>query len=434
MAKLHLIIDIAKDSIHAGVFSTKKMQLKRLFTHRIDGNLKEALSSILQDMEKEGYKDLSRVVVGLPAESITIRVMTLPFSDKKKIEEVIPFEVEDTLITGVSETLTEAIPLADSKTMAVAIEKNILRGYLDIFKEIGIDPVWIGVSLFSKDRLLKDIYDGNEAAAFLDRNSIVVVKDQMPFFFKEIKDDMDLRLALASLDQEGIDIKRFYCTEGMVEKLNELGKEVTPFNRYHNGETGLYALAAHFNEGFKRSINFRKGEFASIRESKAAIKDIKAAAILLALFIGLWVGYLYLQHKTLNSEMAIVKENLSATYRELFPEESSVVDAVYQLEVKLKGLREKKKVIGRGARVLDIIRELSEATGNKDNLRLYQLQIHGRKITAKGETDSFEGANRFKNTLASLSNFEDIILTDVKAKAGGGVNFLISFATKGVQE
>ncbi len=432
MAKFHLIIDIGKDSIQAGVFSTKKAQVKRIFTQHIDGDLKEALFSILQDMDNEGYKDLSWIAVGLPADSITIRIMTLPFSDKKRVEEIIPFEVEDTLIKGASEMLTGAIPLADGKTMAVVIEKDILRWYLDIFEELKIDPVWIGVSLFSKDQLLKDIYDGNETAAFLDSDSVVVLKDKMPLFFKTIKDDMDLRLTLASLDQEGIDIKSFYCTEGMAEKLNKLEKEAIPLDQYQNGETGVHALAAHSNKGFKGSINFRKGEFSSTGEIKAAIKGIKTAVVLLAFLIGLWGGHLYLQYKTLNKEMATTKGELSAAYRKLFPEDSTIVDALYQLEVRFKGLRERKNVVGRGINVLEILRELSETTDNKDKIRLYQLQIHGEKITAKGETDSFEGANRFKDALSNLHSFEEIILTDVKIMAGGGVNFLISFTAKGV--
>ena len=430
MTRPVLVIDIGGESVSAGLVSNGTVD--NLVSHGINGEVREALKSVLEDMEKMGYREFSRVVVGLPGDSMSMRIIRLPFADRKKLEEVLPFELETTLLKGTGQTMTGTVQLADERTLAVVIEKDVLRGYIETLEELGLEPNWVGSSIFSRERLLKKIYDGEETAALVDDGAVVVRKDGKPLFFKGIRDEAELKLALASLEAEGVEIKRFYCTEGAAKRLEGLGKDPTPAGAgLKNGYTGVEALALHLADGLKDTVNFRTGEFADTTEMEAAKKGAKVALVMLAVLAVLWALNLVVQFSTLNSSTSLVEERLSGAYSTLFPEEKNIVDAAYQLEVKLKELREKNIIFEGNIAVLEGMMALAGAAGPETRVRLYRVQMHGEKITAKGETESFETASRFKDALSRLPYFEEIKLTDVKTKAGGRVSFSVALVTAG---
>lgn len=419
MTRPILVIDIGEDIVRAGVFSGKRVELIRDIAIPFKGDLKVAMSTLVKEA---GIKNLSGSVVGLPYSSVGMRIMTLPFTDSKRLEEILPFEVGDIFLKGSEELVLGGIPLADGKVLAASIERGILRNYLDIFKESGIDPSWVSLSLFSKDRLLKRLYDGSDIAAFLDADSLVVNKGGMPCFFKGVKDEVDLRLTLAFLEGYGNEIKRFYATGKGMGFLEAIGIKPISINDPWGDRAGLFAMAYHFREGFKKGINFRKGEFADTRERGAVRNWSKVAAALLALLTVLWGGYSYIRYETISEGLKRMKAGLEHDYRALFPEDARVVDSLYQLEVKLKELKETGGILKEEVNVLDILKGFSEAG---ERVRFYQFEIEGERVVAKGETDSFEEANNFKEALQRLPYFKDIILTDAKAKARG-VGFSIT--------
>jgi len=424
-----LIIDFGTHSARAVVFTARKLELLESFETPKTDSLKEVYSSLCQKIRAAGFNNFSQVMVGLPSELISMRVITLPFSDKKKLNEILPFEASETFSKDIEELVLAPLPLTDGKVMAVAIEKNILREHLDILEESGIDPSWVGVSLFSKDRLLKKLHDGEGAAAFVDAESIVVIKDRKPYFFKAISDDMDLRLVLATLEEDGVEIMRFYSTEKPADILKAAGKDnIVLMSQYHDRDTGLLSLVAHLKEGLKDSINFCSGEFAHTKAIESAQKDFKLMMILLLIMAGIWGAYSYLRYQTLNVNMVQQKNRLGISYHELFPEETKVVDALHQLEIKLKDLQAEKKIVRGGANVLEIMRQLSEGGGKADKVRLVNLYIQANRVRINGETASFEGANNFKDAVVRFSYFKDAILTDVKTNAKGGVNFSLTFS------
>lgn len=408
-----LVIDIGEDIVMAGLFSRKRLELIRSIAIPFKGDLKVAISTILKEF---GNKNLSWSVVGLPYSSVAVRIMTLPFTDTKRLEEVLPFEAGDIFLKGSKELVLGGVSLADGNVLVVSIERGILRNYLDILKESGIDPSWVSLSLFSRDRLLKKLYDGSDTAAFLDAESLVVSKGGRACFFKGIKDGMDLRLTLALLEGDGNEIERFYATDKGMKYLDALGKNPISIKEPWHDMAGLFAMACHFKEGFKGGINFRKGEFAGTKERESVRNWSKTAAALLVLLMVLWGWYSYIRYETMSEDLKRMKTNLEHDYHALLPEDARVIDPLYQLEVKLKELKGTTGVMKGGVNVLDIMRGFSEAG---ERVRFNQFEIEGERVAAKGETDSFEEANNFKESLQRLPYFKDIILIDAKAKARG---------------
>lgn len=441
MAKPILIIDFGSASVKAGIVTPRQWKLAwsaevpvnlpaKDFGAGVKDSAAEALSALLQKIRSAGLWGFSRVLAGLPPASMSIRIIALPFSDKKKLAEVLPFEARDIFPKDIEELVLASIPLSGSKVLAVAMEKKVVQEYMDMLRAHGLDPSWIGSSIFSKDRFLRRLYEGDEGAAFIDTESLTVISKGRPCYFQNIKDNTDLRLALASVEEDGIGITRFYATAKQAELLKTIGKSATVTRQYEDWQTGLLALACHAQEGLRDSLNFCAGEFVDTKETAYVQKWLKITAILFIALTSLWGGYIYLRYQTLYTSLLQIRGSIDKAYHELFPGEAKVVDALHQMEIKLKDLREEKKIINGGINVLEIMRQLSEGAGKADKVRLFSLHIHERRVVANGETASFEGANNFRDTVARLSYFKDILLTDVKATTQGGVSFSITLSLK----
>lgn len=432
MARPVLIIDFDTDSVvTGGVFSAGTMEPLRCFRTSVEGDVKAALSALMQEIRSNGFGPFSQVIAGLALGWVNMRMMEMPFSDKKRLDEIIRFEAEDFFLEGIEDLVIETVPIAGGKAVIAAVAKETLRWYLGMLKELGIDPAWVGVSVFSKDRLLKKLYDGDEVAALLDNGSMVVIKGKTPCFFKDVKGVEDLRLALSSLHEDGIEIERFYSCASAVALPASLGKEAVIAQDYGDGFTGLLAFASHFRDGIKEAVNFRRGEFANTKDLESARKEIKVTAVLLIAVITLWGAYLYLRHLAFKNDMARLGGMMEAGYHELFQAEGKAADPLYQLQVKLKHLKDEKKVVRGGVNLLEVVREMSQAITGQGGVRLYNVRARPGMVTASGEAGSFEGVNGFRDALAARRQyFKDITLTDVKSRPGAGVKFSISISVK----
>ena len=83
-------------------------------------------------------------VCGIPLADISIRNLTVPFADKKKINQVLLFELEDQLLTPVSQQVVEYVftnhSEGSSNILISAIEKEKLRKFLDEIARNNIHP------------------------------------------------------------------------------------------------------------------------------------------------------------------------------------------------------------------------------------------------------------------------------------------------------
>ncbi|MEK7773473.1 MAG: hypothetical protein AAB307_03930 [Deltaproteobacteria bacterium] len=427
MAKSLLIIEFCRDAVRAGVFKAGGTAPVESFESPRGGGPGVELKALMSVIRHRGFKGPMRTFVALDPALVSLRVITLPFSDKGRLDEVIRFEAQDIFLQNVEDLALTSLPLGAGRAIAAAVEKTVLREHLAAFKEAGIDPEWIGLSIFSKDRILREVCGKGETCAFLDAESLTVVRDGRPFLYKRITDVDDLRLCLAALEDEGVDIGRFHAADKAAALLDSLGM---PYNGHADGKAGVIAVAMHVREGFKDGVNFRFGEFADTGGIEAAKRGFKTELVLLFVLIILWGGYDYLKYRYLDMSLKRLNSGLEGSYRELFPGETGATDFSYRLEAKHKTLKDEKKIVGSGLNVPEALRQLSVAAGKDGSVRLYQARIFQGKLIAGGETSSFDGANSFRDSLAKLKYFKETTLTDVKSSAAGGVNFNITAVIK----
>ncbi|MFQ5598336.1 MAG: pilus assembly protein PilM [Nitrospiria bacterium] len=179
MGQIILGLDIGSTSVK-GVRLAKGLRGIRLmdcFQQPVDRTADETAPHVLTAGQTEALKTLvtegkiiggDLIALSLPGNLISSRELFLPFSDPKKLEQIVPYEIEGELPFGLEDLTVDYMLLqkcqadpspedasAQSRLLVFAIQNDILRGYLDALQQIGIDPAWVGpdpLALFAFSR------------------------------------------------------------------------------------------------------------------------------------------------------------------------------------------------------------------------------------------------------------------------------------------
>ena len=156
MSRKVLGIDICKESISA-VLVTTSLRENRIDAHahipivdtdEDDNTFKTALNALCNEIEPSG----SDCVVSISADHFSYRILQVPFKDSKKIQMVLPFELEPTVPYPIDDLIIDFIDLQSvgqsghAEIIAVAVPKAQLSPYIESLAELKIDPEMVTVS------------------------------------------------------------------------------------------------------------------------------------------------------------------------------------------------------------------------------------------------------------------------------------------------
>lgn len=113
---------------------------------RPEGERPESLRAALRElMARPELRNADQVVVALPGPALATHQLTLPFSDPKRIEATIPFEVESQIPFDLGEAVFDyqvASQVKDkgSELLVGVVRREELSALLGLLGEVGIDP------------------------------------------------------------------------------------------------------------------------------------------------------------------------------------------------------------------------------------------------------------------------------------------------------
>jgi len=118
------------------------------------------------------------VVLGLPHEFMSIRLLEVPFSQRARIDRVLPFEAEAAIPFDTEDLVFDHLPLitaeSGTKVLAAGLDRDIMAGLLANLKELGIDPPVVTPSALTLQGLLdlagEEVLDGR--TGFLNIGSL----------------------------------------------------------------------------------------------------------------------------------------------------------------------------------------------------------------------------------------------------------------------
>jgi len=432
--KKSLIIDIGKEKVWAGVIAGVSPDKRAFLTAEIppgEGGLKAALAAVLTEAGVKKGGEFQRVLVSVPAEDLSIRIVDMPFSERKKVLEALPFELAGLLHVEVDEVVTDAVPLGEGRFLAVAVERRLISAYLELFKSLGVDPVWVGSGLFAIPALMGD-YGKEGVRALLFPGAMAVTEGGSPRFFKPVRRLDGVRLGAAFLDAEGLDVDEVHYAGWDEAELSGIfhGARLIPLGLPVGCSYDwalIWALALIDGKGLLgETVNFRRGEFEYTRDKVTLRKGLKLAASLAALLAILLTGDLYIRYLGLSAELDSYRQSLRASYLELFPGERNVTDPVYQLEARLKAIQKEGEALGMGRSALDALNGVAQAAPQGQGIRITELTLaEDGRVIAKGEVSNFEAASSLKEAFAR-GRFRDVSLDETRARPEGGASFSIN--------
>ena len=145
--KLSLGIDISDDLLSGVAVAGKGKEAKAVSCafYRLDNDnrLAEQLPLLLEDLQ---WPQKGRCDIGISLSELSLRNLSLPFADSRKIDQILPFELDEQLLLPVHQqiiaTTAAMVNKEDGETrlIAAALEKEILSGYISLFREQSAEP------------------------------------------------------------------------------------------------------------------------------------------------------------------------------------------------------------------------------------------------------------------------------------------------------
>lgn len=239
---------------------------------------------------------VSGCCLSLPAGLLNFRILRLPFSDRPRLREIIPFEL-DRIALGSPEDLVFDFAVldggGDSHDVLVAYaEKGLVQGLIRRFSEMGLEPA----SVFS-----------------LELGSVL------------------------SSDSRGIGAR-------LLEPISLEGDD---------------RVRAAAREIRTPAVNLRTGPLAYTGDLEKAGKRFTLAAVLCLLLFLVLDADLLLRYSAVRKQDMSLRKEINSVYSRLFPDDRKITDPLYQMRSRLKEARDT-EVLLTGVRPLRQLAGLSD--------------------------------------------------------------------------
>ncbi len=150
MAQIVVGLDIGANSIkmtrlEASLFRYEFLDFsEHSLPVNVDLPWEQLVSNVLQVLFSDRDMRADKVIVSFPGRHVSTRILTFPFSDRKKLEQALPFEIEGLIPLPIEEILLDYHVLEKgqegARILSVFTEKKLIASHLALLREAGIDP------------------------------------------------------------------------------------------------------------------------------------------------------------------------------------------------------------------------------------------------------------------------------------------------------
>jgi general secretion pathway protein L len=467
-------------------FPDPPFDFNALFTEDFGGEPEEFEEKYIDWSEKVTdalspyMKNSSGIVVGIPQEYFTLRVLDLPFSQPAKISSVLPYEAESTLPFDADELIFDFYPVdqKDDHTtiLAAAVKKEELSGLLSNLKLIGLDPVIVAPTSMALHHLNGFFHKTNggppERTAFIKAEEkkarFIVIDNGRGIFSASFNIDENTetysitlleKITLAIHHLEGFIPGETGCppslknivligNKGPLTELEErlgesLDADITTFNIPASSITddtdisidpemaGPLALALQkAAANGSPSMNFRRQEFSYRPEHQELIKRaIFPAFLIIMLFISAFM-WSSVGGSSEEQEALMIRDQMKMDFQKNFPG-SPLIDPAAQ--IKQKVIDAKAKHIKYQALVLpsalDVLAAVSSSIDKNIDVKISSF-TYKEKVDIQGETEELDAPNQITKSLTKVPFFKEVELDKV-SQTGSKVKFTIHIDLKG---
>ena len=387
------------------------------------------------------------------------RNLTLPFTDRKKIEQVLPFELEDRLPVEMKSMLVDFIVAKEkpdgADIIAAMINREYLSDKLSILNAHGINPNSIGISGIAAAQAIAE--DGGAesfvvidigtswATVFivLDRQITLIrslaipamAEDQAGMadpFFLSVKqtllacrlmntDNPEYCVYLTGIHYQWIDAaalsQRLNGVEVRAYGLNDRPTiKFQPDIRNHYQPEVMDRVLAIALKGGSRSrlFNFRKNEFKKRKSSREFRNLLLKGAVPLLVAVLAVAGYGAYEYRALLARQEQLRSQIVEVFQETVPGIERIVNPLQQLQVINNQIRATYKPGGdnrAGITIIDLLAELSARIPASYRVKVVRLVGDADTVRIKALTGDFNTVDNIQKELEKSEFFRNVIIS-----------------------
>jgi len=128
----------------------------------------DAVAQALAELFAEGRIGGDTVITSIPGQQVSARIIRLPFADRKKMDKVIPFEVEGYTPFNIEEMVVSyhivKVEEEGAQILALLVKKDVLRDHLETLERAKISPNIVDVDALCLYSVSSLILQGIEGA------------------------------------------------------------------------------------------------------------------------------------------------------------------------------------------------------------------------------------------------------------------------------
>jgi general secretion pathway protein L len=426
----------------------------------------EGSASLLREINRA-----DQVIAVYPGTLVSSRHLSLPFTQTRKIDQVLPFEIESLLPFEIDQVVLSYQLISQqngtSDLLVAVTPKEEIARFLEYLGQRGIDPhflEWDGMALFNFSKILAD--PGEPVTLFLrigpEQSVLLMTRDGSPcmirsigaglsdigekerrngdhLLIRELKKSIQafksddaapvrgLRVSVAGAADAGIagwisgelDLPLSNWT------VNPARLKIPDADRPGEGSVdprfipaiGAALKGTPLKDGLSQ-INFRRGEYSHRRVEKGKRGIQRTILLFSALVLLLGWADLGVRFTIKKSHFEKLDRELKKEYREAFTPSGPVVNEIDQARGSLSALRKKEAFFNmNGPSPLEILREITVQIPKEIRFEVNELTVDGEKIRIEAETDSFDSLDKIKDALGKDGVFGERIVTDSKMNA-----------------
>lgn len=464
MSRKFLGLDVRFDSVTAVLVtsSLRETQIESCLRVPIPdtGDRAAGLRSAIETVQAGMDMDQAYCVASIPADELSFRNLRVPFTGEKKIDQILPFELEAIVPFPLENLVIDFQPIPHAgqgdatDLIAVAAQKSIIETYLDVFAAAGIDPQVIIPSGYSTavclnrfasppdDWILVDVGSHRDTLFFITSGQVRLIRSFPSFRSGNGCNGIDAKirqtlLAFGNLSSQPLAPEKAFLTG---QGLNGRGKELTsalekalafPVSRADllrraDGKIKIaaeqdwksdemdnaLALAIAQIEG-KTRLNFRKGPFASKRNWAAYRNHLIRLGVFAVILLCLAGLDIFIETRALNRRIDRIDREITAIFKSTFPEIQRVVDPVHQMKIAMDELRSETFIPGdSNARTLtiNILDEISKHVPAGIDVEFTRMVINPEDILISGNTENFNSVDDIQTHLEKIPMFQKVTI------------------------
>ena len=416
--------------------------------------ISETVSKIVKEINVTGAES----IVSISPELVSYRNLQVPFKDRKKIYQVLPFELEPTLPYLIDDVIIdfETISQAEKTDILVGVVKSSeINAILDILKKFDIEPYIVAPGGFSSVLYLSRFTEINNDFIFVDVDEkyatvFVVASGHVHIarsFYSKMADPqlkakklcqniMQVIASFESLFVRAFDPLKILLSGSQIDTdiLNQeienfLGMTTTSVDMFKDVNIKLNISSDHefdsvnMNNALSlaaveilgiRMINFY-GERSFVKKYWEEYKNdfIKSGLIAAFVFVLVMFNVLFEAH-FFQKEANQLNRQLAFIFQSTFPDVTKIVDPLQQMKVRVGQEREKNMFTGKiedEILNIDIINEISSRIPSEQDVEVTNFVRGENSLVISGNTDSFNNVDDIKGRLERTEILKNITIS-----------------------